>query len=64
MLYFRFRQLGVSKVADICPKAAGNQWGKSFYRPKEGATCRIAQSALIVIFKLVVGSLTRVILII
>ena len=43
-----------------------NQWGKNFYRQKEGDRCRnsTAQSALTVIFKLIIGGLTSVILIV
>ena len=59
------------EVADACPK--GNSpptpllWqsgDKSFYRWREGATCRTAQSALTVTLKLVISGLTSVILIV
>ena len=40
----------------------GYQWGKSFYRQKEGIRVETAQPALTVTFKLVIGALTGVIL--
>ena len=40
-----------------------NQWGKSFYRQKEGAPCRNSTVSS-VIFKLVTGGLTSVILVV
>ena len=47
---------------------SGNQWGKSFYRQKVsgggGLHAKIAQSSLIVIFKLVISGLTSVILVV
>ena len=57
------------RVADICPKAdsppPGNPWGKSSYRQSVGGGlyAETAQSSLTVIFKLVPGSLTSVILV-
>ena len=41
----------------------GNQRGQSFYRQEEGPRAETAQSALTVIFKLVISGLTHVILI-
>ena len=41
---FQMLATGGGKVVNICSKAdfptIGNQWGKSFYSQKEGATCR------------------------
>ena len=48
---------------DICPEADSPHWqpvGKSFYREQEGAPCKTAQSALTVIFRLVIGGLTSI----
>ena len=56
---------------DVCSKAdspphppTGNQWGKNFYSQKEGLRAETAQSALTVIFKLVMGGLTSIILVV
>ena len=60
---------GRGRVADICPKAdsppPGNQRGKSSYRQSVGGGlyAEIAQSSLTVIFKLVTGGVTSVILV-
>ena len=76
MLYFKCWQLA-GEGGDIYPKAdspapipaPASQWGKSFYRHEcsgvhAGPTCRKQQSALTVIFKLDIGSLTGIILIV
>ena len=42
----------------------GNQRGQSFYRQEEGPRAETAQSALTVIFKLVISGLTSIILIV
>ena len=62
-----FQMLATGGRVDICPKADSwprNQWGKSFYRQKEGLHAETAQLALTVIFKLIVGGLTSIILVI
>ena len=53
---------------DVCPKSnplphiPGNQWGRSFSRQKDGGGyMQKPQSALIVIFKLVISGLTSII---
>ena len=55
-------------MADISPKADSphKQWGKNFYKQSGGgaeATCR-NNTALTIIFKLVISDLTSIILII
>ena len=44
LLYFRCWQLGAGEGGHLSkgrlPAPSGNQWGKRFYRQKEGATCR------------------------
>ena len=73
LLYFICWQLGrKAGKANICPKAnssSGNQWGKgfSFFFFKErrkGLPAKTEQSALTVIFKLAIGGLTSVILVV
>ena len=60
-------QLGVgdwTSVKKLTPTPnPGSQWGKSFNR-QEGPHAETAQSALTVIFKLVIGGLTSIILIV
>ena len=56
------------RMADISPKADSphKQWGKNFYKQRGGgaeATCR-NNTALTIIFKLVISDLTSIILII
>ena len=57
-------------MADICPKVnsppPGNQWGKSSYRQNVGGGlhAEIAQSTLTVIFKMVIGGLNSIILVV
>ena len=53
------------------PSTTGNKWGESFHRQKwwwgvggEAATCRNSTLALLVIFRLVISSVTSVILIV
>ena len=59
---------GGGRMADISPKADSphKQWGKNFYKQSGGgaeATCR-NNTALTIIFKLVISDLTSIILII
>lgn len=55
---------------DVCPKAEsplphwGNQWGGSLHRQKEGPPAERAQSALPVIWVLVIGGLTSAIMVV
>ena len=53
------------------PSATGNKWDKSFHRQKwwwgvggEAATCRNSTLALLIIFRLVIGGVTSIILIV
>ena len=58
---------GVGERVDVCPKMDSpnwHQWGKSFYRQRQGATCRTAQSALTVILRLISSGLTSIILLV
>ena len=59
---------GGERVADVFPKADSRhkQWGKNFYKQSGGGMetmCR-NNTALTVIFKLVIGDLTSIILIV
>ena len=56
----------MQRVVDICPKAdfpsPGNQWGMNFYRQKSGLGDYMQN--LTVIFRLVIGDLTGIILVV
>ena len=58
--------MGTQRVVDICPKAdfpsPGNQWGMNFYRQKSGLGDYMQN--LTVIFRLVIGGLTGIILVV
>ena len=69
MLYFRCRQL-VGRV-DLCPRADSTHFllatcsgARAFIDRKMGIDVGTAQSTLTVIFKLIIGGLTSVILIV
>ena len=68
MLYFRCRQL-VGRV-DLCPRADSPNFplatsgARTFIDRRSGLHAEMAQSALPVIFKLVTGGLTNVILVV
>ena len=63
---FQMLATGGGGHADVCSKThslhTSNQWGEGFYRQKEEALCRKQNSFLTVIFKLIIGGLTSVIL--
>ena len=65
---FQMLATGGGGHADVCSKThslhTSNQWGKGFYRQKEEASCRKQNSFLTVIFKLIIGGLTSVILVV
>ena len=68
MLYFRCQQLvgengHLSKVGPP-PPPIGNKWARAFLGRRRELHEERAQSALTVIFKLVIGDLTSVILIV
>ena len=68
MLYFGYRQPGEGRGQDFCPKANSppthNQWTSALTGRVRELNAETAQSALPVTLKLVIGGMTRVILIV